>query len=108
MAQQQTSNEAAAAAATAKGASGHALRRWTAAPFILMIRVYQVTLGHFMGGHCRFIPSCSHYALEAYREHGAGRGSWLTLRRLLRCHPFGGSGFDPVPSRGCEHGNHAA
>lgn len=72
---------------------------WTAAPFIAAVRVYQVTLGHFMGGHCRFIPSCSHYAIDAYREHGAARGSWLTLRRLLRCHPLGGSGFDPVPPR---------
>lgn len=82
-------------------------RRWTAIPFVLAIRVYQVTLGPLMGGHCRFIPSCSHYALEAYREHGAARGTWLTARRLLRCHPLGGSGFDPVPARRtCRDGAH--
>lgn len=48
---------------------------------------------------CRFVPSCSVYAVEALERHGAGRGSWLTVRRLARCHPWGGSGFDPVPER---------
>lgn len=46
---------------------------------------------------CRYVPSCSTYALEALEQHGAGRGSWLTLRRIVRCHPWGGSGWDPVP-----------
>jgi putative membrane protein insertion efficiency factor len=74
--------------------------RWRARasfPFILMIRLYQVTLGLLLGGQCRFTPTCSSYALDAYRLHGPLRGSWLTLRRILRCHPFGGHGFDPVP-----------
>lgn len=66
-------------------------------PFIFLIRCYQVILGPLLGGHCRFDPTCSRYALEAYRVHGPVRGSWLTLRRLLRCHPFGGHGYDPVP-----------
>lgn len=70
---------------------------WSSLPFILLIRLYQVTLGLLLGGHCRFTPTCSHYALDAYRLHGPLRGSWLTLRRILRCHPFGGHGFDPVP-----------
>lgn len=48
---------------------------------------------------CRFDPSCSTYALEALERHGAARGSWLTVRRLARCHPWGGSGWDPVPDR---------
>lgn len=48
-------------------------------------------------GRCRFVPSCSEYGLEAVRVHGVVRGGWLTLRRLCRCHPFGGSGYDPVP-----------
>lgn len=48
---------------------------------------------------CRFQPSCSEYALEALRAHGALRGGWLALRRITRCHPFGGWGFDPVPSK---------
>ena len=66
-------------------------------PLILIVRLYQVTLGPLLGGHCRFWPTCSEYSLEALRAHGPLRGSWLTARRLLRCHPFGGSGFDPVP-----------
>ena len=65
----------------------------------MLVRLYQVTLGFFMGGHCRFHPTCSEYSIEALRVHGALRGSWLTLRRLLRCQPFGGAGYDPVPPR---------
>lgn len=70
-----------------------------ARPLIALVRLYQVSLGMFMGGHCRFHPTCSHYSIEALQTHGAVRGSWLTIRRILRCHPFGGSGFDPVPPR---------
>jgi uncharacterized protein len=72
-------------------------RFWTALPFLVAIRTYQLTLGPFMGGHCRFHPTCSEYGLEAFRRHGPLRGLWLTGRRILRCHPFGGSGDDPVP-----------
>lgn len=72
-------------------------RRLASGPFILLIRVYQVFLGPLMGGHCRFEPTCSRYAIEAYQRHGPIRGTWLTLRRLFRCHPFGGHGYDPVP-----------
>lgn len=64
---------------------------------ILIVRFYQATLSRVLGGHCRFQPTCSVYAIEALRAHGGLRGSWLTLRRLARCHPFGGHGFDPVP-----------
>ena len=64
---------------------------------ILLVRFYQATLSPFVGGHCRFSPTCSRYAIEAYQRHGAFRGTWLTLRRLLRCHPLGGFGYDPVP-----------
>ena len=68
-------------------------------PLIGLVRLYQLTLGHFMGGHCRFHPTCSQYSLEALKTHGAIRGGWLTMRRVLRCHPFGGAGFDPVPAK---------
>lgn len=68
-------------------------------PFIWGVRLYQVTLGVFMGGHCRYEPSCSHYGIEALRVHGAARGLWLTARRVLRCHPFVRGGYDPVPPR---------
>lgn len=63
------------------------------------VRVYQWTLSPFIGQQCRFEPTCSNYALEALSKHGAIRGGWLTLRRLLRCHPWGGWGYDPVPDR---------
>ncbi len=62
-----------------------------------LIRGYQYTLSPFIGNQCRFHPTCSHYALDAISKHGALRGVWLTLRRLLRCHPFNPGGFDPVP-----------
>lgn len=61
------------------------------------IRVYQVGISPLLGPRCRFHPSCSEYACEAITEHGAITGVGLAVRRLLRCHPWGGSGFDPVP-----------
>lgn len=66
---------------------------------LLLIRVYQVTLSPFLGGHCRYKPTCSMYALEAIQEHGPWRGGILALKRLLRCHPFVKGGYDPVPPR---------
>jgi putative membrane protein insertion efficiency factor len=66
------------------------------------IRLYQVGLSPLLGPCCRFSPSCSHYACACIRDHGALRGSWLTLRRLLRCHPWHPGGLDlPPPPRGC-------
>jgi uncharacterized protein len=64
---------------------------------LLIIRGYQVGISPFLPPACRYTPTCSAYAAAAVRLHGAGRGSWLALRRLLRCHPWGGSGYDPVP-----------
>ncbi|MCE2455467.1 MAG: membrane protein insertion efficiency factor YidD [Gemmatimonadetes bacterium] len=61
------------------------------------VRLYRLALGPFRISLCRFTPSCSTYAIESLREHGAVRGSWLTIKRLSRCRPFGGHGFDPVP-----------
>jgi putative membrane protein insertion efficiency factor len=63
-----------------------------------LIRAYQLGVSPFLAPRCRFYPSCSNYALEAIALHGAGKGSWLTLTRLLRCHPWHPGGFDPVPS----------
>lgn len=68
---------------------------------LLLISLYRYTLSPFMGGHCRFYPSCSLYAREAIITHGALRGTWLTLRRLSRCHPWHEGGVDLVPS--CKH-----
>ena len=61
------------------------------------IRFYQKYLSPLKRVHCPYTPTCSQYALEALRKHGPLKGSWLTLRRLSRCHPWGGSGYDPVP-----------
>ena len=63
------------------------------------IRVYQAVGSPIFGKHCRFHPTCSHYGVEAIQRHGALRGSWLTMRRLAKCHPFGSGGWDPVPDR---------
>ena len=66
---------------------------------LLALSAYKALLSPLFTGACRFHPSCSTYAAGALREHGLTRGLWLTARRLSRCHPFGGSGFDPVPPR---------
>ena len=68
-------------------------------PFLALIWGYRLTLGALMGGHCRFSPTCSQYALDAYSMHNPLRATWLVVRRLARCHPLGGSGWDPVPPR---------
>lgn len=62
-----------------------------------LIRVYQLLLSPLIGARCRFHPSCSQYTIEAIRMHGVGRGGYLALRRLLRCHPWHAGGPDPVP-----------
>lgn len=62
-----------------------------------MIRAYQLFVAPVLPPSCRYYPSCSHYAMEAVERHGPWRGSLLGLRRVLRCHPWGGSGYDPVP-----------
>lgn len=67
------------------------------AALLFGVSFYRVFLSHFFGGSCKFYPSCSVYAQEAIAKHGARRGSWLALKRLLRCRPFIKGGFDPVP-----------
>ena len=74
------------------------VRRGLAGFFLGLIWLYRVALSPLFAGVCRFQPSCSHYAEEAIRLHGPGRGIVLAARRLLRCHPFGGSGYDAVPA----------
>ena len=65
-----------------------------------LILLYRYSFASIMGHHCRYLPSCSEYGLEAVRAHGALKGGWLTARRIARCHPWGGSGYDPVPGAG--------
>jgi putative membrane protein insertion efficiency factor len=64
---------------------------------LLAVEAYKVTLAPLIGGYCRYLPSCSVYAEEAIRRHGARRGTALALLRVLRCHPFHAGGYDPVP-----------
>ena len=69
-----------------------------------LLRAYQVTLSPLLGPRCRFYPSCSNYALEALRVHGACKGSYLAAHRVCRCHPWNAGGVDPVPPK---HFNHS-
>jgi putative membrane protein insertion efficiency factor len=78
-------------------APGGPLARAVAGLLLLLIAAYRRWISPLLGPRCRFIPSCSAYGLEAIQRHGAWRGGWLTLRRLLRCHPFTPCGCDPVP-----------
>ena len=64
---------------------------------IFMVRAYQVGISPFLGSHCRYTPTCSAYFIEAVEKHGALKGSWLGIRRILRCHPGRPGGYDPVP-----------
>lgn len=66
-------------------------------PLIGLVWVYRYTLSPWLGANCRFEPTCSVYAIEALRRHGAFRGTALAAKRIARCHPWGGSGYDPVP-----------
>ena len=74
-------------------ALGHLLA-W---PLLLLVTVYRYTLSPLLGVNCRFQPTCSAYAMEALQRHGAFHGTTLAAKRIARCHPWGGSGYDPVP-----------
>jgi hypothetical protein len=74
-----------------------AIRRGLSAVAIAVVRLYQLTLSPWLGPRCRFDPSCSDYAIGAIRRFGPLRGGWLACRRILRCHPWGATGYDPVP-----------
>ena len=76
---------------------GEIAKRVLSAPFILLIKFYQLCISPLKPPSCRFTPTCSQYALEAFRKYGPIKGFWLSLKRILRCHPWGGSGYDPVP-----------
>lgn len=65
--------------------------------FILIARGWQIGPSRILPPSCRYAPSCSEYAIQAIRKYGAVKGSWLATKRLMRCHPWGGSGYDPVP-----------
>lgn len=69
-------------------------------PFLLLIRFYQVAISPYTPASCRYSPTCSQYAIEALKIHGLFKGGWLALKRIFSCHPWGGSGYDPVPEKG--------
>ena len=77
--------------------AGSLICRLVSVMFIVLIRLYQLTISPFLGVNCRYTPTCSAYAIEAFEKHGPLQGSWLTVKRMSTCHPWGGSGYDPVP-----------
>ncbi|PQJ80919.1 membrane protein insertion efficiency factor YidD [Polaribacter porphyrae] len=68
-------------------------------PFILLVRFYQTAISPYTPATCRYNPTCSHYTIEALQKHGLFSGGWLALKRIFSCHPWGGSGYDPVPEK---------
>ncbi len=75
----------------------NAISRALAKPLIWLVRLYRVAISPWLGLNCRYQPTCSSYAIEALQVHGVLKGSWLAAKRIGRCHPWGGSGYDPVP-----------
>lgn len=68
-----------------------------AVPFILLIKIYQLFVSPLFPSSCRYTPTCSHYTAEALKKYGLFKGGWFGIKRILRCHPWGGNGYDPVP-----------
>ena len=76
-----------------------ALGRLLAWPLLLLVQIYRYAITPVLGVNCRYAPTCSEYAIDALRSHGAFRGTALAAKRIARCHPWGGSGYDPVPGK---------
>ncbi len=68
-------------------------------PFVLLIKGYQLLISPLLPSTCRYDPTCSHYSIEALQKHGFLKGGWLAIKRIGSCHPWGGSGYDPVPEK---------
>ena len=81
------------------GKMGSSIGRLAAIPLLGLVWLYQKGISPMLGANCRFEPSCSAYAREALDEYGGFKGGWLAIKRISRCHPWGGSGYDPVPAR---------
>ena len=77
-----------------------AFSRALSRPLIGLVKLYRLAISPWLGMNCRFQPTCSEYAIEALQKHGVFRGTWLAAKRIGRCHPWGGSGYDPVPRNG--------
>lgn len=76
---------------------GQLIKRPIGLLFLLLIRIYQWLISPLFPGSCRYTPTCSQYGVEAIKKHGPFKGGWLTIKRISRCHPWGGHGHDPVP-----------
>ena len=74
-------------------------------PFIILIKIYQNLISPLTPATCRFEPTCSHYSIEALKEHGVFKGTKLMIIRIFSCHPWGGSGYDPVPKKNIKNKN---
>ena len=72
-------------------------------PVITLIRAYQLILSPLLGSNCRFMPSCSEYAMESFKSFGLIKGFFLTFKRIGKCHPWGGQGYDPIPTKKVKH-----
>ena len=72
-------------------------------PLLLLIRGYQLIISPLLGSNCRFMPTCSEYAMESLRSHGLIKGSYLTIKRIGKCHPWSGHGYDPIPTKKVEN-----
>ena len=70
-----------------------------AVPFIWLVKFYQAAVSPYLGSNCRYTPTCSQYTVEALRMHGLFTGGWLAIKRITSCHPWGGHGYDPVPTK---------
>ena len=75
------------------------LKKWFSYPLIWLVKFYQQAISPFTPSSCRYSPTCSQYTLEAIRKYGAFKGGWLGLKRIVKCNPWGGSGYDPVPEK---------
>ena len=73
--------------------------RWSIMPLVALVKAYQLTLSPIIGRQCKYVPTCSQFAIDALREYGAARGTWMAAKRICRCHPFAKGGYDPVPPR---------
>ena len=82
-----------------------ALGRLLAWPLLLLVHLYSYAISPFLGVNCRYLPTCSEYTVEALRQHGAFRGTMVAAKRIGRCHPWGGSGYDPVPGPESDDGD---
>ena len=72
-------------------------------PLLILIRGYQLIISPLLGSNCRFMPTCSEYAMESLRSHGLMKGSYLTIKRIGKCHPWGSHGYDPIPTKKVEN-----